>query len=203
LVEAIFRAYGLPGWLGWGTYGAESSYGQAGEFFFGGIDLPAGNTKNLALAARESARAYAGLVKQYGSVAAAVPHYSGNSYTVSHPEALGKGGAGGQGKTASTEMVLSLSEIPLIESLNPFNWIKPNLGETPPGKEVEKVGGAINTIGGLVEVLTSGETWLRLGEAIAGAILIYLGLRGLTGFEGFSAPSLPPLAAGLGPAAVG
>lgn len=94
LVEGTFRRYGLPGWLGWGTYGAESSYGKNGEFLFGGIDLPSGNTRNLRLAARESARAYSRLIGQYGSVAAAVPHYSGGSYTVGHVLALAHGGSG-------------------------------------------------------------------------------------------------------------
>jgi hypothetical protein len=194
VVESIFAAYGLPGWLGWGTYGAESTYGSNGTYKFGGIDLPFGTTTNTVLAARESARAYAKLVNQYGSVNAAVPHYSGNSYTVSHVEELGKGNAGGEG-TAVNVLDLNPLHTPLFESLNPFNWIKPNLGETPPGKEPGRVTGgasaAISSIGGLIELLTSGETWLRLGEILAGAVLIFLGLKGLTGVDFPSAIPVP------------
>lgn len=189
LVESIFRSYGLPGWLGWGTYGAESSYGQNGEFKFGGIDLPHGNTPNLALAARESAAAYAGLVKQYGSVAAAVPHYSGNSYTIGHVEQLARGGGQGSPTVVPVSFLGNLSKhLPeLFGGQGPLA-----LGETL-GEGVGKGEGLTNplepglkALGGVSEffsALLNVQTWIRVGEVLAGAVLVYLGLKGLTGFE--------------------
>lgn len=190
LVESIFAAYGLPGWLGWGTYGAESSYGATTSGHFFGLIEPSysGQRPNNELVhdAEISARLYKQLVQQYGSVAAAVPHYSGNSYTVEHVSSLGKGAAGGSGKPLDVALHLGPLQVwppPLLESIEPWKWIKPNPGETPPGKEVERLGGTISSIGGLIEFLTSGETWLRLAEVLAGAILIIIGLKGLSGVD--------------------
>jgi hypothetical protein len=190
LVESIFAAYGLPGWLGWGTYGAESSYGAttSGHFFGLIMDSYSGQRPNNELVhdTEISARLYKQLVDQYGSVAAAVPHYSGNSYEIGHVEQLGKGNAGGAGHAVDASLHIGPLQVwppPLLESVEPWNWIKPNLGETPPGKEVERVSGGIDSIGGLIEFLTSGETWIRVAEVLAGALLIFLGLKGLSGVD--------------------
>ncbi|HEX3561811.1 MAG TPA: hypothetical protein VHU24_03145 [Solirubrobacterales bacterium] len=184
LVEKIFEEYGLPGWLGWGTYGAESTYGQNGAYKFGGIDLPNGTTTNLTLAAGESAKLYASLVKQYGSVAAAVPHYSGNSYTVGHVRSLAQGG--GQGHTLDIGLFEGLEEFgQLFGGKGPGNLTGPGSGkgDNPLGEAGQGAIGAISSLSGLIEFLTSGETWLRLGEILAGALLIFLGLKGLAGVD--------------------
>lgn len=96
------QKYKVPVWLLWGIYGAESTYGTNGEFKFGGIDLPHGNTPNLRVAAREAAKALAGLHKQYGSWPLAVQHYSGNSYTIKHPAELAAESAGAAGVSTTT-----------------------------------------------------------------------------------------------------
>jgi hypothetical protein len=203
VVEGIFHAYGLPGWLGWGTYGAESSYGATTSgHFFGLIESSySGQRPNGELVhdTEISARLYKQLVGQYGSVAAAVPHYSGNSYTASHVESLGK--VGGKGKvlggpeTVNAAVHLGPLQVwppPLLESINPFEWLKPNLGETPPGKEVQRVGGGIGSLEGLIEILTNTQTWLRVGEVLGGAVLIYLALKALTG-QSLPIPSVIPV----------
>lgn len=183
----MFKHYGLPGWLGWGTYGAESSYGQAGEFKFGGIDLPAGNTSNLALAARESAKAYAGLVKQYGSVTAAVPHYSGNSYTVAHVKSLAAGG--GQGHMVDASLLNHLGEIlggNFAGGLGSAAGEALGEGKSPLAPVEEAAGGlssGLSSVGDFFSALTNVETWIRIGEVLAGAVLLYLGLKSLTGAE--------------------
>ncbi len=122
-------------------------------------------------------------------------HYSGNSYGIAHIEELGKGATqapnGGQGKAVTVSLLDEIGKLPLLESVNPFNWINPDPSETPPGKEFGRITGGISTIGGLIEFLTSGETWLRAGEILAGAILIILGLKGLTGVDFPSAVPVP------------
>lgn len=42
---------------------------------------------------------------------------------------------------------------------------------------------AVSSLAHLIALLTSDETWLRLGEIIAGAVLILLGLKGLAGVD--------------------
>lgn len=59
-------------------------------------------------------------------------------------------------------------------------------GEAIEEGDVGKLGGALvgdplKAVGDFFSILTSGETWLRLVEVLAGAILFYLGLKTLTG----------------------
>lgn len=191
-IEAIFRAYGLPGWLGWGTYGAESSYGRNGGFSFGGIDLPNSGNGNVAIEARESARAYARLLGETGSLSAAVRAYSGGSYTIAHPEALGKGTSGGEGAAVPTSWLGELGELfKLPGGLGSPSG--PSLGLPGEGKGKslpEALGGVVGGISSpfkafskLISTLLEAQTWLRIGEVLAGAVLVYLGLKGLSGAE--------------------
>jgi hypothetical protein len=188
-VESIFAAYGLPGWLGWGTIGAESSYGTnnpGDDHFFGLIGRSyKGQVPNGELAhdAEISARLYKELVAEEG-LPAAVRTYSGNSYELSHVESEGKGSGAGQSESAAFSIgPLQVWPPPLLESIEPWRWIKPNLGETPPGKEVEAAKSAVDSLGGLIELLTSGEFWLRALEIVGGGILLLLGLKGLAGID--------------------
>jgi hypothetical protein len=191
VVEAIFRHYGLPGWLGWGTMGAESTYGSNGSFAFGGIDLPNSGNGEWKIEARESAIAYKRLVEQYGSVAAAVPHYSGNSYTVAHVKSLARGGSQQGAEAVDVSFWQHLPEF----FTNPGGALGQSLGEgLGEGKGVPNplapAESAIGAVGGLVSFLTDINTWLRLGEVLAGALLIYLALKNLTGLE---LPSVVPV----------
>lgn len=203
-VETIFEGYGLPGWLGWGTMGAESTYGTNGNYAFGGIMLPNSGNGNWIIEARESAKAYKGLVDQYGSVAAAVPHYSGNSYDISHVKQLAAGGTSqGREKVSASQfetvgwnpLQLSplwrlfhgeapLPEFPGQEFLpDPLDPSGGKLGDVPgnlfslPGEVLQ----ASTAVTAFLSMLTDVQFWIRTGEAIAALILIYMGLHALTG----------------------
>jgi hypothetical protein len=215
-VEAIFESYGLPGWLGWGTMGAESTYGTNGSYAFGGIALPNSGTGDWIIEARESAKAYAGLVKTYGSVKAAVPHYSGNSYEIDHVESLAKGGAPQAKESVSTAQVQMVGWDP--RDMSPL-W-RLFHGEAPlpkfPGQDALPFGGgaggklgdipgdvvgapgellqAATATTAFLSMLTDVKFWIRTGEAIAALILIYMGLHALTG-QGPSASNLGSAAA--------
>jgi hypothetical protein len=57
-------------------------------------------------------------------------------------------------------------------------------GQTPSGSEAVSAGINVPGASGLeaiVAFLTNGANWIRLGEALAAAVLIYLGLHALTG----------------------
>jgi hypothetical protein len=85
-----------------------------------------------------------------------------------------------------------------------FSWLQEHFGGLPaeplrgaegkPPGALEEAGGAaksgiggigsgLEAIGSFFELLLKGETWLRIGEVLAGAILIFLALKGLTGVE--------------------
>lgn len=210
-VESIFEADGLPGWLGWGTMGAESTYGTDGNYAFGGIDLPNSGNGNWVIEAKESAKAYKRLVQQYGSVPAAVPHYSGNSYTVGHIEELSKGG-GSQGAetgvarfTTNNKGETQLAGLFGIPFLGEGDLGIPGFGELfgeghekgkLPGESqlgpTEQLGEAAQAplagfeqaaaaVTAFLSMLTNVQFWIRVGEAIGAMILIYMGLHSLTG----------------------
>lgn len=177
-IEKIFTENGLPGYIGWGLYGAESSYGKAahdGGFGFGLIEpsyngkVPrAGQTYYNAEIAAETLK---GLLRSNGGLRGAVEAYSGHEYGLAHLAELG--GAPSSGSN--------------------FHESHPGAGPEAlgePGLPEVSIGNPLNTIGDLISLLTSGETWIRLGEILAGAALILLGLVGLTGAH---APSVVPL----------
>lgn len=211
----------VPPFLLWGIYGAESTYGTNGEYKFGGIDLPHGNTTNLRVAAREAAKALHRLKKQYGSWAKAIEHYSGNSYTIAHPTELASqsaselasesGGDFAVKRTTATGKFVDLEtpfgSVPFpgpnlnfnspFGPLSPLNAL-PNIGPGIPG--VPSLGTTQGTggVGGitafpeqviqgfasftaLATMITDVHFWIRVGEAVAALILIYMGLHSLTG----------------------
>jgi hypothetical protein len=197
LGDAIIRAakkYKVPVWVLVGVKLMEtgSSATAANPFQFEpGTAAQAGvrNVNDPYESAEGAAKLLHGYKRKFGSWNAAFEAYNGGpgavgrgvAYTQADVEAKLHEFGLGQLAPGGAHNVLSLKELPLLESLNPFNWFKKHPSETPPGKEVERVGGAINSIGGLVEVLTDVHTWLRIGELLAGAVLIYLALKTLTG----------------------
>jgi NlpC/P60 family len=110
IVDSMAARFHVPAWILEGIYGAESSFGTNGEYLFGGIDLPHGNTPNLALAAREAAKALAGLKATYGSWAAAVEHYSGGEYGLAHVKELAATKGYAQGGQVGAGKALQLSK---------------------------------------------------------------------------------------------
>lgn len=99
IIAAAASKYGVPFWILWGIYRAESAWGQnpagAGSGWFGLIGSGAGGVNpgsNLQQDAEIAASTLAQLYKQYGSWALAIQHYSGNSYTIGHVQQLSTGG---------------------------------------------------------------------------------------------------------------
>lgn len=179
-IEKIFDEHGIPGWVGWGTYGAESSYGKNNGSGFGfGLIEPsykvAAGTKSpragdVYYNAQLAAEIYEGLLRTY-DLPQAVVHYSGSSYTIAHLHELG----GNKGSSYLEQHGGKDTE--------------GTLGE--PGLPEISIGNPLNTIGDLIGILTSGETWIRLGEILAGAVLVIIGLKGLSGVELPSAVPVP------------
>ncbi len=169
-VEQAFHRAGLPGWLGWGTYGAESSYGKVGlgrtgGFGFGLIE-PSYNGKSpregdLVYNAELAAQVYKNLLGSGKDLPEAISAYSGGEYGESHIFQLG-------GENPSS-----------FRTEHEGKDTEGTLGE--PGLPEPSIGNPLNTVGDLISLLTSGQTWIRLGEILAGAALIILGLVGLTG----------------------
>lgn len=169
-IEQVFDKAGLPGWLGWGTYGAESSYGKAansghgfgliGSSYFGHVPKGSDPVYNAGVAAA----AYKGYLAEGMDLPEAIEHFSGGEYTEAHVFELG--GEKGSGFLAQ----------------HGGKDTEGTLGE--PG--IGGIGGLTNpldTVASLIKILTSGETWIRLGEVIAGGLLLLLALKALTGTE--------------------
>ncbi len=179
-IEKIFHERGLPGWLGWGTYGAESSYGKVGlgrtgGFGFGLIEPSyegkAPKAGDVYYNAEIAADLYKHLLAEGLDLPQAISKYSGGSYGEQHVFQLG-------GEKASS-----------FRAEHEGKDTEGTLGE--PGLPEPSIGNPLDTIGSLISLLTSGETWLRLGEIVAGGILLLLGLKSLTGAEFPTAVPVP------------
>jgi hypothetical protein len=68
--------------------------------------------------------------------------------------------------------------------------------EANPGKVAESLNplGALGSVADFFSMLTSGEFWIRAGEILAGAILLYMGLKNLTGVGASDLPGARPAA---------
>lgn len=202
---AAAAKYHVPFWLLWGIAGAESTWKQNGTNIFGLLDAAEGvNVSSWRAASLQAAKTLRGLKNQYGTWAAAVEHYSGGSYTISHPKQL----AAQKGVTTRTTSKTVLADIktplgtipfpgPTVDFTNPFGPLSPihpgDLGGLIPG-EIPGVSGGGSLLSfpteivesfqqftRLSELVTSPQFWIRVGEAIAGMILVYMALKSLTG----------------------
>lgn len=207
LVEGVFKAYGLPGWLGWGTIGKESSYGTnnpGNDHYFGLIEPSySGLTPNASLAhdAVISARLYKSLIKEHGGLAGAVSAYTGGEYGVSEIQSLARGGSTqGKEKVAPSEITEASktagAQVPVASFLGGIPGAGPGLelGEKLLEGGAGKIGGDIassilpqpvvdffSVAIRATELLVSLQFWIRVGEVIGGIILIHMGLKELTG----------------------
>jgi hypothetical protein len=199
LVTAIAKKHGVPPWLLWGIYGAESTYGTNGNNYFGLIEpeykMANGNTRvphntaNLAESADIAAELLASLKKEHGSWAAAVAQYA--PYSIQHPKELSRGG-GEQGK----HLVSFQSGIESFGG-NALEYLVPGLGFGGAGKLEEGAGKAAEEaaksgVPGLQQagevgsflskaskLLFTPEGWLQVGQVIGGVVLIGWGLHHL------------------------
>lgn len=67
------------------------------------------------------------------------------------------------------------------QSYAPKGVIKTSLSAENTG--LTGIGDVTNTVGHTLGFLTSGKNWIRLGEVVAGVILIVMGLRTLAGHD--------------------
>lgn len=194
--------YGVPAAILVGMYGVETAYGTnvtnssagaVGPFQFTGADkgtgvlYPMTNTPTLAQFQQQAdaAAAYlAALYKQTG----------GNSWTSAlaaynaGPGNIGAGAGYAQNAVAAGNSSTGQSWLKAIgfAVLNGAGAPPDVKGaSTNPGQIVSNVvsgvSSAVTSTGDFLNLITSLSFWLRVGEAIAGMILLAMGLRALTG----------------------
>lgn len=100
------------------------------------------------------------LFHQTGSWETALQHYSGGGYGLSQVQAKAQ---------QAPSWLQSIIGATGFTSSNPF------------GQTAQAAGTTAGALGQIASLLTSSAFWIRLGEAIAGVILIAMGLRSLTG----------------------
>lgn len=195
VVSSAAKRHGVPPWLLWGIFGAESTYGTNGSNYFGLIEseyrMANGNvrrpqnTANLAESADISAELLASLKQEHGTWAAAVAQYA--PYSISHPRALSRGG-----KQEASELV------DIETPLGNIPFPGPNINPNPlHSLGIEQAGEALgietpsitNPFGGISEIasdlkgmfslLFTPEGWLQIGQVFAGVILIGWGTHQL------------------------
>lgn len=165
--------YDVPEWLLWGVYGIESDFGQntnvssagaVGSFQFlpstaRGYGYPLVSQPNATQFAQQAdgaAHYLHDLYAQYGDWDTALKHYSGGGYGLSEVKA--KSNSGGAAAPSGG-----------------------SLYDSTVGKVVNPIKDAGEAVGKFYALVTDVKTWIRVGEAIAGLVLVYLGLKTLTG----------------------
>lgn len=213
IVAAAARRYRVPLWVlvgvklqetgrdsgiepnGKGRLNAEGS-GAAGPFQF--IPSTAAqyhvNVNDFASSAYGASHYLSDLHRQLGSWDAALRAYSGGGYG----EAQIRSQAATVGIGPTTRDVSWLGEAwGTVKGLFAPKWPggQGSPGSIQGGKEgiegaAKAISGPFGALEHFFEILTSGETWLRIGETLAGAILIYLGLKALTGVGAADLPGV-------------
>jgi hypothetical protein len=192
IVNASARRHGVPTWLLWGIYGAESTYGTNGNNYFGLIEpeyrMANGNvrrpknTADLAESSDIAAELLASLKQEHGSWAGAVAQYA--PYSINHARELSTGGREQAGQTANVGFFESIPEGPLagkiVEGI--LGTGGGAVGEAA-GKVGEKaldatgLGGIAEFTKTLSKFLFTPQGWLQIGQVSGGIILIGWGLH--------------------------
>lgn len=166
IINSAAHAHNIPGWVLLGIYGAESSFGKGGTNWFGLVAVPRSTDgpnggPTFHGDANIAAATVANLLHNNGNnLEQALRAYSGNSYGVAH--------------------VLTLSrQAPTHVNQTESNLQKIAAG--PVGDAAQSALDALSVPAKFFALITSLEFWLRLGEGIAGLILIAMGLKSLTG----------------------
>lgn len=194
VVKAAARRHGVPVWVLWGVYGVESSYGSNTAVSSAGAEGPfqflpstaqsvgLKNPNNFPEAADAAAKYLAELKKEHGSWDSALQAYSGGGY--------GAATVRGASATGPKNTLVDFN-IPLLESVNPFNWF--GGGKSPPEEEAERLSHPLGTIekaadstAAIGEFLSTAtkflftpEGWLQIGEVVGGIALIAWGVHRL------------------------
>jgi hypothetical protein len=186
LVSAAHKA-GIPVSVLVGVYGMESTFGSShatssagavGPFQFlpstaAGRGYPLTNTPTAAQFGQQADAAAAYLAQLYKGHAnnwdAALKAYSGGGY--------------GQVDVAKKALKapLDLLDAVLQQGISQGTGDTSITGGTPATKATQQVAGAASQVGDLIGMVTSAAFWIRVLEVIAGAALIAMGLRTLSG----------------------
>jgi hypothetical protein len=181
------KRWGVPPWILVGMYGIETSFGRnvavssagaQGPFQFlasTGAMFP-GDERKFGPAAESAAHYMHDLKQQYGSWDAALQHYSGGGYGLAEVR--------DSFHSAPADLKLP-GPIPDIGLPGPDIGGGGGLPGIPsPGDLLSFPGEIVDAASAMValfKLLSDIQTWIRLGEAIAGVILIHMGLKGLSG----------------------
>jgi hypothetical protein len=169
------------------------------------------DVNNFSESANGAAALLASYHRKFGSWNAAFEAYNGGEgavgggYAYNEADILGKLKEFGTSKAALTAVEKRGSgtvPVSITGTLGEgLEWLQHNFGSeagvpgigTPgvqPGTNAERAGEAASSlsivpeaIGDFFSLLTKGETWIRLAEILAGAVLIFLALKGLTGAD--------------------
>lgn len=195
IVYGAAERHGVPGWLLWGIYGAESTWGTNGTNYFGLIEgsysgRTVRSTTNLAEDADIAAELLARLKREHGSWAGAVSAYSGGEYSISHPKELSRGG----GQQASQLVDYNPLEFGqgLLEKLpipglgfGAGNALEQGGGQFAEGLEntgipgIQQLGEIGKFLSELSKLVFTPEGWLQIGQVTGGIILIGWGVHHL------------------------
>lgn len=187
-IEQAAKTYGVPDWILMGVYGVETSFGSnsstsgagaVGPFQFTapnkgtGVIYPMTNNPNATQFAQQANAAAAYLASLYKSHGnnwdAALRAYSGGGYGLAQVQ--------GQLHNLGSTWLFALQDAGgSVHGTNPIS--------TTVASAANAVGDTASAVGRIADLVTSSSFWIRFGEAIAGILLLLLGLRALTGGEG-------------------
>lgn len=193
--------YGVDPFLLLGVFGLEtgfgnnvktSSAGAVGNMQFepataAAYGYPMTNSPTPAQAQQQfdaAAHYLSDLHKTYGSWDTALRHYSGGGYglaevTAKANSALGLSGSKNFGGGVGGVAVPGLSDV-TVPGANAVTGAF-NSATSAVSGAASTIGDIGSAVGSIASLLTSTAFWLRLGEAIAGIILVAMGLRTLSG----------------------
>jgi len=200
-IAAAAKQFNVPVAILIGVYGAESTYGSAygpGATTYGyfgltspGLWSPSDTFQQDAdIAAQTLSHLYS---SNGNSWDAALQAYSGGSYGLSHvnqmeaqaPTALQQAIGAAGGGTALPGATGSLN--PLSAGASAVGTI--DSAAATAAANALGLGSAANTLAAIWNFLTTPSKWVRVGEFLGGAILIYLAVKGLAGVGEGSASS--------------
>lgn len=178
------RRYGIPAWLLWGIFGAESSYGKS-DNWFGLVSVPrstygvdaqghhydSGGAATFSGDADQAAATIKRLLSDnHGNIEKALQAYSGNGYA---------GVAAQHGLGSATAYIAQLAHHAPTNVNVPESLVQKVAANIPdPPDPLTRIAKALEQV---TDLVTSLEFWTRLGEGLLGALLLLMGLRSLTG----------------------
>jgi hypothetical protein len=162
LVRGAAALWGVPFNILWGVYVKETAAGATVHTSSAGAEGPFGSNKPAIQDTQASAwaagRYLAHLRKQYGSWDQALRHYSGGGYGLRDVQAAARQTPPAKGSAD--------------QAVGDFGNVG---GDAPSGED------PLSKLSGAIGALLDPHTWIRIFEAVGGAVLILMALKELTG----------------------